>query len=163
MDRTQAEARHLAVVDDWLGEALTRSSIQGSSAEIVALFGAAFDVVWARVLTTLGEVTLTAIAERVLYTAAVHHAFLATVTMQPGSGASWKQLLEERLAVVPSSELIEGLRFTLIELLTVIGRLTAEILSHELHAALRVVRANTGAALASTGAHAVPSSVRWKG
>jgi hypothetical protein len=165
MDRSRAEAQHLAAVEQWLGDALTHRSIQGSATEIVTLFGAAFDVVWRRVVVTLGEVTLTAIAERVLYTAAVHHRFLSTVSTRPSGDLSWKLLLEERLSVVPRSELIEGLRFTMVELLTVIGRLTAEILSHELHNALRMVRVDTRAdgTRAPTGPLPVPSAVRSKG
>jgi hypothetical protein len=42
---------------------------------------------------------------------------------------------------VPRAALIEGLRYGLIELLTVIGALTAEVLRGELHAALEAVTA----------------------
>jgi hypothetical protein len=42
---------------------------------------------------------------------------------------------------VPRTALIEGLRYGLIELFTVIGALTAEVLRGELHAALEAVTA----------------------
>jgi hypothetical protein len=60
---------------------------------------------------------------------------------------------------VPRPELIEGLRFAFIELLTVIGRLTAEILSSDLHAALLEVTANSLGAEAPAGLHALPSII----
>jgi hypothetical protein len=139
MDRAHDEPNHSAVVDAWL----ERSTYHASPNEIVARFGAAFEALWARAVTTLGSVTLTAIAERVLTTATGRYPFLSAINTHPNGDARWRQHLHERLASVPRAELIEGLRHGLIELLTVIGRLTAEILTHELHAAVRESAAST--------------------
>jgi len=146
MDRVQHEPGHEAVVDAWLA----RSIDHGSSVEILRLFHAALDAVWNRVVTILGPVTLTAIAERVLHNAAERYAFLSVIDRrsiadQRSSGdARWMERLYERLVTVPRTALIEGLRHGLIELLTVIGALTAEVLRGELHAALETVTAASG-------------------
>lgn len=129
MDRITDEPGHRLVVDAWI----KRSVERGSSFEIVGLFGAAVDGLWNRAAGTLGSVTLTAIAERVLSTATGRYPFLSVITSRPNADARWRDQLHERLGSVPKAQLLEGLRFALIELLTVIGRLTAEILSPDLH------------------------------
>jgi hypothetical protein len=135
MAHTQDEPSHVVAVDTWLARSITHCS----SAEVVGLFRVAFEALWNRAVTTLGSVTLTAIAECVLITATNQYEFLSVIKPHAphASGASrGKQQVYERLTSVPRSELVEGLRFGLIELLTVIGRLTAELLSQELHDAL---------------------------
>jgi len=132
MDAGSDEPNHAAVVDGWLA----RTIDDGSSAEIVRLFHAGVEAVWQRAVTTLGPVTLRAIAERVLHYATDRYAFLGAVKPRPNGDARWREQLHERLTIVPRTELLEGLRFGLIELLTVIGNLTAEILRDDLHAAL---------------------------
>jgi hypothetical protein len=146
MDRTGDEPSHAAAVDAWLAR-----SLDDDAAELIALFRDAFEVLWGRAVTTLGTVTLTAIVERVLHTAAAKHRFLSAVNPRPNGDARWKQVLFDRLSTVPRAELLSGLRFVLIELLTVIGRLTAEILTHELHVALAEVVAREPDAKPSTG------------
>jgi hypothetical protein len=158
MDRSRDEPTHKAAVDAWL----ERSIDHGSTVEIVRLFHAAFEGVWSRAVTTLGSITLTAIAERVLLTATDRYEFLSAINPRPNGDTRWKQHLHERLAVVPRAELIEGLRFGLIELLTIVGRLTAEILSQELHTALIEVASNTHDSKTSTDSRAVPAAVRAK-
>lgn len=138
MDHGQDEPSHSTAVDLWLA----RSIGDASPVEIVGRFEVAFEALWARAVTTLGAVTLTAIAERVLTTATGRHPFLSAINPRPNGDARWKQHLHERLASVPAPELLEGLRHGLIELLTVIGRLTAEILTQELHLALMEAAAN---------------------
>lgn len=139
MDRAHDEPSHKAVVDAWLA----RSVDHDSSVEIVRLFHAALDAVWNRAVTILGPVTLTAIAERVLHNATERYTFLSAIDPRPNGDARWMERLHERLATVPRAALIEGLRYGLIELLTVIGTLTAEVLRDELHAALEAVTATS--------------------
>lgn len=146
MDHVPDEPSHESVVDAWLA----RSVVHGSSIEIVRLFHAGLDAVWNRAVAILGPVTLTAIAERVLLNAAERYTFLSAIDRrssadQRSSGdARWTERLYERLVAVPRTALIEGLRHGLIELLTVIGALTAEVLRGELHAALETVTAPSG-------------------
>jgi len=158
MDAPENDPSHGAAVDAWI----ERSIDHGSSAEIVSLFRGAFEALWSRAITTLGVVTLTAIAERVLHTATTRYAFLSAISPRPNGDARWKQQLHDRLAATPRSELIEGLRFGLIELVTVIGRLTAEILTAELHAAISAVEAGPVESTPRTGPHPVASAERAK-
>jgi len=92
-------------------------------------------VLWARVKITLGEVTLVAIADRVLSNASEQFPFLSALKIEV-SGASPLLELDEQARSVDAVELRRGVRFVLTEFLTVLGNLTAEILTPELHAAL---------------------------
>jgi hypothetical protein len=132
MDRATAEPAHRTAVDAWLAQAIDHDS----SLEICRMFHAALERIWSRAATTLGTVTLTAIAERVLHTALERYPFLAVITPLPSGNGRMRDALAERLQHVPRGQLIEGLRFGVIELLTVIGALTAEILTRDLHDAL---------------------------
>ena len=125
----RGESQHAAVVDAWL----KRSAKGLPSAALVQLFGAALGAVWTRTLTPLGEVTLTAIAQRVLHNAAEKFTFLSSLKIEP-TGIDC-----EGLNAPSDSELIEGIRFVLVEFLTVLGNLTAEILTPELHSELSTV------------------------
>jgi len=158
MGPTRDELTHAAAVDAWIAQVID----DADHAEVVDLFRAAIEVLWGRTVTTLGSVTLIAIAERVLSTATRRYGFLSAVNPRPNGDARWKQQVRDRLAMVPRPELIDGLRFAFVELLTVIGRLTAEILSPELHAALLEVTASNVDAEPSAGLHALPTIIAGK-
>jgi hypothetical protein len=150
MDTPPTEPGHEAAVDGWIDRSFdAQGSSQPSSVQIVRLFHEALEAVWNRAVTTLGSVTLTAIAERVLVTATEHHGFLSAINPRPNGDTRWRHQLHERLATVPRQQLIVGLRFGLIELFRVIGTLTAEILTPELHAALAGVVVSTTESSAS--------------
>lgn len=109
-----------------------------SSEALLRLFEAALGAAWTRTRTTLGEVTLTAIAERVLHNASEKYPLLWSLKVDPNAGIQSREL-RERIGSVQPSELKEAIRFVLIELLMVLGRLTAEILTPELHLELYAV------------------------
>jgi hypothetical protein len=100
----------------------------------VQAFDQGFAALWRRAHLTLGDVTLTAIVGRVLYVAAEEHPFLSALTVDPGGLRC--QELHERAVDLPPDRLAEALRFVLVEFLTVLGSLTAEILTPALHAEL---------------------------
>ena len=158
MGTSSHELGHSAAVDAWIQQVIDGAE----PADLVDLFRAAIETLWGRAVTTLGSVTLIAIAERVLSTAAGRYSFLAAVNPRPTGDVRWKQQLRERLTQVPRADLIEGLRFAFIELLTVIGRLTAEILSPDLHAALLEVTTSSLNAEMPAGLHALPSIIAGK-
>jgi hypothetical protein len=148
--------RHAACVDAWL----ERSGKGLSSESLLRLFEAALGALWTRTKTTLGEVTLTAIAERVLHNASEKYSLLWSLKVEPSGGIQCREL-RERIGSVEASELREATRFVLVELLTVLGNLTAEILTPELHAeiynvvvpeAIRVGKATPGQPTATGGA-----------
>jgi hypothetical protein len=123
------DGRHGLFVDAWLDR-----TARGLAPEVLLhLFEAALNAVWLRTRTTLGEVTLTAIAERVLHNASERFSLLGSLKLEPTSGIQCGEL-RERIGSVDPSELREGVRFVLVELLTVLGNLTAEILTPALHA-----------------------------
>ena len=128
------DGRHADSVDAWLERSAT-----GLAPEVLLrLFEAALDGVWLRTKTTLGEVTLTAIAERVLHNASERFSLLWSLKIEPAGGIQCREL-SERIGSVEPSELRESIRFVLVELLTVLGNLTAEILTPALHAEIAKV------------------------
>jgi len=123
------DGRHALCVDAWL----ERSATGLAQEALLRLFEAALDAVWIRTKTTLGEVTLTAIAERVLHNASERFALVGSLKIEPTSGIQCREL-SRRIDSVEPSELRAAIRFVLVELLTVLGNLTADILSPALHA-----------------------------
>ena len=124
-------SQHSAQVDTWL----ERSAKKLPAGALLGLFERAFAALWARTATTLGEVTLTAIADRVLYNAAEQFPLFAAVTVDASGGIQCREL-RARIGAVRPAELKDATRFVLVEFLTVLGNLTAGILTRELHAEL---------------------------
>jgi len=123
------EGQHARCVDAWLEGSGTGLAPDA----LLRLFEAALDAVWIRTNTTLGEVTLTAIAERVLHNASEQFSLLSSLKIEPARGIQCREL-SVRIGSVDAAELREAIRFVLVELLTVLGNLTAEILTPALHA-----------------------------
>lgn len=125
---------HAVCVDAWLEQ----SAQHATPDTILLLFNAAFSALWIGSGKTLGEVTLVAIADRVLYNATEIYPMLSVMSVDPVSGIQCNALAKDSNSLsVP--ELTAGLRFVLVEFLTVIGNLTAEILASELHSVLTSV------------------------
>lgn len=128
------EGQHAAFIDGWL----TRSTKDCAPEVLLQLFEVALGALWARTKTTLGEVTLAAIADRVLYDAAEKFPLFSSLKVEPSSGIQVREL-RQQLVSVRASDLKEGFRFVLVEFLTVLGNLTAEVLTLELHSELERV------------------------
>jgi hypothetical protein len=120
---------HQAVVQEWLEQAKGSSSVQ-----VLDVFDAGFLRMWERAQPTLGEVTLGAIVERVLYTATERFPFLAALGIRNGSVDFTD--LRAGIDSVPPDEIALAALFVMVEFLTVLGHLTAEILTPSLHAEL---------------------------
>ena len=127
------EASHAAHVEAWLDAAAKNLP----PAQLVTLFERALDALWQRVHFTLGEVTLTAIVDRVLYTASEKYPFLSTLKVE-GSEIRFDEFRKQG-AVQHDRHLPKAVRFVLVEFLTVLGNLTDEILTPALHAELSKV------------------------
>ncbi len=121
---------HGACVDAWLERAASRLP----SDKLLLVFDRGFAALWARAHQTLGDVTLMAIVDRVLYVAAEQYPFLSALKVEPAGLRG--QELQQQAGNLPRDELAEAVRFVLVEFLTVLGTLTAEILSPALHAEL---------------------------
>lgn len=139
------EGHHAAFVDEFLAR-----TAGGLPAEAqLRLFEAALDALWLRTSTTLGEVTLFAVTDRVLHNAAKAFPFLATLKVASNGGIELGEL-KERAASLRAAELLAGIRLVLVEFLTVIGNLTAEVLTDELHRELSRIASRRGRKNAKT-------------
>lgn len=121
---------HNACVVAWL----ERAAKAQPSDRLASAFERAFAAVWQRALLPLGDVTLTAIVDRVLYTAKEKYPLLSGLTME-ADGLRCGDL-ETRAADLGPREVEQAIRFVLVEFLTVLGNLTAEVLTPALHAEL---------------------------
>ena len=147
------EGEHAASVDPWLN----RAGAGLSSAALLRLFEAALGALWVRTVTILGEVTLTAIADRVLHDTAQRLPLFSSLKVEPnGEGIRFDELRESGSAM-RTTDVLEGIRFVLVEFLTVLGNLTAGILTAELHAVLSHVEP-TNAVPATKGREVTPST-----
>jgi hypothetical protein len=104
-----------------------------STLELIRAFEAAFTALWQRVHLTLGEVTLGAIVERVLHNATEQYPVLASIEITT-AGLRCESL--ETQTGLRHGDVADAVRFVLVELLTVLGNLTGQILTPALHAEL---------------------------
>ena len=143
---------HVGCVDAWF----ERAAKGVLTDQLMVAFEAAFTALWRRAHQTLGDVTLAAIIDRVLYVAAEQHPVMSVLELDT-TGVRW-DAFRERAASLPAEQLVEGVRFVLLEFLTVLGKLTGEVLSAPLHAELEAqARSGTLADEASDSGHAASS------
>jgi hypothetical protein len=127
---------HAVHVEAWM-----QAAAKGQNAdEMFQLFEKALRVLWQRAHGTLGDVTLAAIVDRVLHTTIDRSPLLAALKVDP-SGFHFDELGENARDPVAVAQAIE---LFLVEFLTVVGSLTAEILTPALHSALSGVTALPG-------------------
>ena len=133
------EKRHGAVVDAWLA----RAPRGATSLALLELFEAGFKTIWKVTLTTLGELTLTAIADRVVQSSTLRYPVLSGLALDPSGGLDCAALRNRCSsdAKISVAELREAIQHVMIAMLTVLGHLTAEILTEELHSKLSRTRA----------------------
>jgi hypothetical protein len=101
---------------------------------LILVFEQGFAVVWRRAQQTLGDVTLAAVLDRVLRDGMKRYPLLSLVGIVP-TGLSCDDL-HEKARSGSEDEIEEALQFVLVEFLTVLGNLTADILTPSLHAEL---------------------------
>lgn len=146
---------HQERVEAWLAHA----GAGASSPTLVALLQSALDVLWRRAQQTLGDVTVRAIVSRALLTASSRHPLLRTL-MVDAEGVSCATLADavgaarQGASVGPTDPVAvrAAVRDVLVELLTVLGDLTANILTAALHDALMSVSGPEPAAGATRAA-----------
>lgn len=128
---------HDACVTEWM-----KRADRLGPAERWQFFEQALGVLWRRAHRTLGDVTLRAIVERVLHDAARKAPIFGALTVEANGFRC--EALRERAGTADPRELAEGMRFVLLEYLTVLGSLTAEILTPALHSELAKTTPPTG-------------------
>jgi hypothetical protein len=134
------ENDHGVQVDAWMA----RVARDTAPEKLFEAFEQGFGAIWRRAHATLGEVTLMAILERVLYTAGER--FPVLLTLEVDSTGLRSDKFRERVGSLQVEQLAEVVRFILLEFLTVLGNLTAEVLSPALHAELAKVPSKTAVA-----------------
>jgi hypothetical protein len=148
--------RHKTRVGEWLDRTRDLSPV-----EFVDAFQLAFDALWERALQSLGDVTLTAIVDRVLHTTI--EAFPIVAPLGIVADKLQCRALRAKAAEMARAELAEVAKFVLVQFLTVLGNLTAEILTPALHSGLSNVpvakrRTQGGARHADSGTRRVRKS-----
>lgn len=135
---TAAHSKHEIAVTAW-----SQRAARGTLVEIIQAFEMAFAALWERSRVTLGEVTLMAIVDRVLHTASERYPVLAALELTE-SGLRCERL-GSAAAGLPDAQVRIAVQFVLVEFLTVLGKLTAEILTVALHEQLEKCHSNTNA------------------
>ena len=123
---------HIKYVSEWMKRAATVSQDQ-----LAALFEKAMSALWHRTYSALGDITVAAIVDRVLYNAAEKYSVLNSLKLDP-SGVNFAEF-RHQASTINDRELKEAIQFVLVEFLTVVGNLTAEILTPALHSELSKV------------------------
>jgi|GEM_PF-29909 len=130
---------HEKYVDYWMEHAAKDVPVK----VLLAMFEAAWSALRLRAESAVGEIALEAIAELVRAKGAEKYQFLALLKVEAGD-ISCKALQGSADALGPGS-LQEGLRFLLVEFLTVIGELTDQVLSPALYDELsRIAQGSPG-------------------
>jgi len=124
--------RHSSVVDAWLGSRAARCA---SATDVGALLLEALRAIWSRTQTTLGEVTLVAIFNRVLVTARQESPVLASVGLRVTVDLAL-EIDADALRGANRDAMLAATHALLVELLAVLGRLTGETLTPSLRATL---------------------------
>ncbi len=117
---------HAQVVADW--EAKNARNL--SSVQRVQLFEKAIKAIESRTCETLSRVTMSAILDRVLHLSLEKFPVLSEASVESLTLNFEKIHLKKNFR---ADEMIEAQRFLLIELLSVLSRITANILAEPLH------------------------------
>jgi hypothetical protein len=123
---------HIRCVSEWM-----KHASRVSPEELAGLFEKAMTVLWHRTYSALGDITVAAIVDRVLYNAAEKYSVLSSLKLDT-NGINFAEF-HQQAGLDNGRELKEAIQFVLVELLTVVGNLTAEILTPALHSELSSV------------------------
>ncbi len=141
------ESKHAASVDAWMGR-LPKSA---APEQLVSAFERGFGAMWRRTQVTLGSVTLSAIADRVLHDASQDFPLLAVLKIANGDAGIDFTDFRKRVTAQDAPHLRDGIRALFVRFLTVIGNLTGQILTPALHASLDQVTLGEPVAHRPTG------------
>ena len=136
---------NLTCVASWI----ERTTPGLSGEEHVQLFEMSLAAMWRRSQRPLGEVTVAAIMDRVVDAAVERFPVLAGLRVE-ASGVSCLEL-RARAAETDDAQFLEAMRFVLVEYLTVLGNLTADIFTPALRAELSAVAIGTASAASAVG------------
>jgi circadian clock protein KaiC len=142
--RQHSERRsHEVTVDRWMAQVPPHPPD-----DVITALERSVGALWRRADATLGAASLKAVMERVLHDASMRFPVFAAVALDSATGIRVADL-RTRVKAEDAQQLYEGTRYVLIQFLTVVGNLTAEILTPVLHAALTHAGSDEPAAAAS--------------
>jgi hypothetical protein len=124
---------HLKLIKDWENT----NAIGLNSDQHLQLLEKAIRAIELRAGSTLSVVTLTLILDRVLHESKEKFPLLSEALIESNRLSFEKMHIHHK-----SEDLLEPIRYVLVELLTVLGRITADILSTPLHKELLKVTWN---------------------
>jgi hypothetical protein len=124
---------HLKLIKDWENT----NAIGLNSDQHLRLLEKAIRAIELRAGSTLSVVTLTLILDRVLHESKEKFPLLSEALIESNRLSFEKMHIHHK-----SEDLLEPIRYVLVELLTVLGRITADILSTPLHKELLKVTWN---------------------
>lgn len=99
--------------------------------QLTQLYEIAFQAIERRCLATLSKITLEVVLDRVIHLGSEKFPLLSEVTLEP-TGLSLKGL-NQKNNNYKTDELKVGLSYLMREILTVIGKITSDVLSESLH------------------------------
>jgi hypothetical protein len=108
-----------------------------SSSELIDLFELAVSRLWARSCNTVGDVTLTVVADRALENSKREHTLLRPLTID-AKGIQWAEFRKSSAKLKPN-ELISAFSYFITEFIAIASSITGEILSMPLHVELATV------------------------
>jgi len=129
---------HSDFIDQWLEQVSAQAL---TSAGLLDLLDAALAAIWARTSTTLGVVTLSAVADRVLHNAGESYPPFDAVKLE-STGQIQARELRRTIDSLEHRKVLRAVRGVLVEFLTVLSNLTADILTRELQAELLALAGN---------------------
>ena len=124
---------HARAVDAWLERAESR---RGLDVDVIDAFERAFAALWRRAGETLGEVTLAAVTQRVLLDAVRKFPVFGSMRMMDDGGLRRRRGRARPKPRTEGDDARSAVRFFLTNWLSLLGTLTAGILSPALHDAL---------------------------
>ncbi len=125
--------QHELKVNAWIDQV---SSLPAD--RLIILYRNTFQVIYKRAVVTLSEVTIEAILDRVVHKIQQRFPFLAQVKID--SKTKPLEVLFSELTDKKPTEMTEVFKFFLIELLTILGNLTAGILTPPLYKELAKIK-----------------------
>lgn len=126
---TDHTALHEQCVDAWL---TSRDARDGNNTPMTGLLLAGLRAIWQRARPSLGDVTLAAIVQRAIHTSERRHPELAQLGLRVTDAGA----IELTNPSTPRVDLHAAVTSVLVEVLHVLGELTAGALTPALHAAL---------------------------
>lgn len=117
---------HAKLIDDWEKAVATKIKQE----QHIKLIEKAIKVVEARSLHTLSSITYSVIVDRVIHQSSKKYPLLLKTNLKSGS-FNFKEVHQDNSH--SRQMVLEALRFLLLELLRILGRITAEILTTPLH------------------------------